>query len=126
MTTEVYSRLTIQVIQDRKKSSQMNGSVQEAEEDQYQTHGSYCVNSYNIHNITLENCYNYIPVTRSSFFFLFLSYYNLNFIVILSLETSTDYRLTVSLSFSTVAGLVVSCILAIHFCGKECTILITS
>ena len=52
------------------KLSQMNGSVQETEEDQHQTHGNnYCVNSYNVHHITFENCYNYIPVTRSSFFF---------------------------------------------------------
>jgi hypothetical protein len=107
----------------------MNGSVQETEEDQYQTHGSYYVNSFNIHNITLENCYNRTPVTRSSFFPLLLSaYYNLNDsdIVIFYLETSTDYRLTVTLSFSPVAGLVVSCILGIYFYGKECTILITS
>ena len=103
----------------------MNGSVQEKEEDQRQTHGnsSYCVNSFNVHNIITENSYNNIPVTRSSFFSLLLSpSYNLNYIVILSLETSMDYRLTVTLSFSTVAGLAFSCILAIYLCvnGKEC------
>ena len=55
------------------KLSQMNGSVQETEEDQHQTHGNnYCVNSYNVHHITFENCFNYIPVTRSSFFFFVL------------------------------------------------------
>ena len=102
----------------------MNGSVQEtdSEEDQYQTHSNNCcVNSYNVHYITFENCYNYIPITRSSFLsfkFYFCHHVNLN-IAILSLETSTDYCLTVRLSFSTGAGLVVSCILAIYLCGKE-------
>ena len=51
------------------KLFQMNGSVQETEEDQHQTHGNnYCVNSYNVHHITFENSYNHIPVTRSSVF----------------------------------------------------------
>ena len=55
-----------------------NGRIQETkpEEDQHQTHGNinYCtvnVNSFNIHNITMEHCYNNIPVTRSSFFPLY-------------------------------------------------------
>jgi hypothetical protein len=104
----------------------MNGSVQETEEDQYQTHGNYYyVNSFNVHNITSENCYNYTPVTRSSFFLYFCPHNNLNMVILL-LETSTDYRLTVRLSFSPVAGLMVSCILAIYLCGKECSISITS
>ena len=29
--------------------------------------GTVNVNSFNIHNITMEDCYNNIPVTRSSF-----------------------------------------------------------
>ena len=48
-----------------------NGSVQETEEDQRQTHGSinyYCLNSYNVQNISVENSHNNIPVTRLSFF----------------------------------------------------------
>ena len=49
------------------------GSVQETEEDQRQMRSNisnYCtmiVNSFNIHNSTLENCHNNNPVTRSSF-----------------------------------------------------------
>ena len=108
----------------------MKNSVQETEEDQRQTHGNlnYCVNSFNVHNITMENCYNNVPVTstRSSFPPLLLSLYtNLNDMAILSLETSTDYRLTVTLLFSTIAGLAFSCILAIFLCGKECISIFT-
>ena len=53
---------------------------------------------------------------------LLFSPYNLNVAnpSFMSLETSTDYRLTLSLSFSPGAGLVLSCVLAIYLCGKEC------
>ena len=51
-----------------------NGIIQETEEGQRQRHDNinyHCsttiVNSFNIHNITMEDCYNNIPVTRSSF-----------------------------------------------------------
>ena len=95
-----------------------------SQEDQRQTHGNInyyyrtvIVNSFNVHNITMVNCYNNIPVTRSSFFPLLRSTYNLN-IAILLLENSTDYRLAARLLFSTVAGLAVSCILAAYLCGK--------
>jgi hypothetical protein len=98
----------------------MNGSVQETEEDQHQSYSSYCVNSFNVHHNTYENCYNYIPVTRSSLFLYFRPHdINLNDITLLSLETSMDYHFTVRLSLSTVAGLAVSCILAIYLCGKK-------
>ena len=49
-----------------------------------------------------------------------VSYLNIAILRLL-LETSTDYRLTFHISFSTVAGLAVSCVLAIIcLCGKEC------
>ena len=105
-----------------------NGSIQETNEDQRQTHVNmyyyyyYCkvnVNSFNVYNITMEvqDCYNIIPLTRSSFPPLHLSLYNLNINILLS-ETSTNYRLA---SFPTVAGWAISCMLAICLCGKECT-----
>ena len=107
-------------------------SVQESKEDHRQTHAGrnincyhQCtmnVNSFNVYNTTMEDCYNNTPVTRSSFFPLLqvLSPSNLNNTILL-LETLTDYpsRLTVRISFSTAAGLVVSFILAIYLCGKE-------
>ena len=64
------------LIQGWKKLSQMQhntSSIQETEEDQRQTHGNInyqhtmILNSFNVQNITTENCYNNIPVTRSSF-----------------------------------------------------------
>ena len=95
-----------------------NGSIPETNEDQRQTHVNiyyyyyyYCtvnVNSFNVHNITMEDCYNIIPLTRSSFPPLHLSLYNLNINILLS-ETSTNYRLA---SFLTVAGWAISCMLA--------------
>jgi hypothetical protein len=50
-----------------------NGNIQETKEDQPQSHGrinyysTVNVNSFNVHNITTENCYNNAPVTGSSF-----------------------------------------------------------
>ena len=63
--TLAYSRLEM-------LSQVQNGSTEDSE-DQRQTHGrlnysSTIVNSFNVHNMTMEDCYNNIPVTRSSFF----------------------------------------------------------
>ena len=54
-----------------------NGNIKESKEEQRQTHGGgninyyyQCtmnVNSFNVHDTTMEDCYNNIPVTRSSF-----------------------------------------------------------
>ena len=65
------------------------------------------VNSFNIHNTTLENCNNNItPVTRPSFF----TSTSVNITTLLS-ETSMEcYRLTVMLDFIV--------IVAIYLCGK--------
>ena len=99
-----------------------HGGIRDTEDQpegqSYDNMNNYCmviVNSFNVHNTTMEDCYNNIPVTRSSFTLFFF----LNIIwAILLLETSTDYLLTVRVSFLTVAGLAVSCILAIYICGK--------
>ena len=118
-----------------KLSQMQHGSIQGTVEDQPQPHGNvnyHCqctmnVNCFNVHNTTMEHCYNNITVTRSSFSLRVFFPCNLNHIAILLLETSTDYpsRLTVRMSFSTAAGLAISGILAIYLCGKERT-LITS
>ena len=108
------------------------GNIQGTEEDQRQTHADsninyyyQCtmnVNSFNVHSTTMEDCYNNIPITRSSFFPLLqvLSPNNLKTTILL-LEISTDYpsRLTVRISFSTAASWAVSFILVIYLCGKE-------
>jgi hypothetical protein len=95
----------------------MNGSVQETEEDQHQSYSSYCVNSFNVHHNTYENCYNYIPVTRSSFLLYFG--HNLNS-VIRNFDGLSSHRQPIILRSSRLA---VSGILAIYLYGKKCQLL---
>jgi len=55
------------------QAKMQSGINQETEEDHPQMHGNLNinytvnVNSFNVHNITMEDCYNNVPITRSSF-----------------------------------------------------------
>ena len=105
-----------------------NCSTQEMEEDHRQKHVinyylKYCtvnVDSFNVHNITMENCNNNIPVARLSFLFspplLTLCSYNIDQLLSEALIDTRPRTVRTHITFFFVVGLVVvSCLVFVVF-----------